>query len=66
MSFRDWLYSELVDDGIIDNDYEDDFTIEQLYAETELTEDMYEQYKSEFEDYCESIDQEPDWDVNYR
>lgn len=64
MSFREWLYYELLDDGVIDDTYdEDDLSFNQLITETSLSEEDYEQYKSEFEEHCELISQTPIWDV---
>ena len=64
MSFKEWLYDELLTAGTIDEDFDEDFTFDQLNSETDLTEDEYEQYKHEFEEHCEMISQTPIWDVD--
>ena len=64
MSFKEWLYGELLDNGIIDDTFdEDDLTFNTLMSETDLDEESYEQYKIEFEEHCELISQSPIWDV---
>lgn len=64
MSFKEWLYGELLDNGIIDDTFdEDDLTFNALMSETDLDEESYEQYKIEFEEHCELISQSPIWDV---
>lgn len=64
MSFKEWLYEELMNNGVIDDTFdEDEIDLNTLYTETELDEDSYDQYKREFEEHCALIGQEPIWDV---
>ena len=63
MSFKEWLHSTLIQEGVIDDDFDDDFDFDQLMTETELSHEDYEQYKEEFNRHCESIGQTPIWDV---
>lgn len=65
MSFKEYLYAQLVADGVIDEDETsiDDLSVDMLVSETDLYEDDIESYKNDFREYCDNTDQEPDWDL---
>ena len=66
MSFKEWLYGELVNDGIIDESEVDvdDITEEYLITSTDVEEADIENYKNQFKDYCKDVGATPDWDVD--
>lgn len=65
MSFREWLYAQLVADEVIDNEETtvEDLSKDMLITETSLYEDDIESYENDFREYCDNTDQEPDWDL---
>ena len=65
MSFREWLYAQLVADEVIDNEETtiEDLSKDMLITETSLYEDDIKSYENDFREYCDNTDQEPDWDL---
>ena len=65
VSFREYLYAELINDGIIDEDSVDpeDLSEEMLLTETELEEADIENYKESFRERCQHEGETPDWDL---
>lgn len=64
MSFKEWLYDQLVNDGIIDNSTElEELTEAMLLEDTEV--DIYdiENYREQFLEHCAAIGASPVWDV---
>lgn len=65
MSYREWLYYQLIGDEVID---EDDYTTEELtkeviLQETEVEELDLENYESQFIEHCKGLGVDPDWDL---
>ena len=65
MSFKEWLYDELVNDGVIDSDEveADELTVDFLMETTELDECDIETYREQFAEHCSSYQELPIWDV---
>lgn len=65
LSFLNWLWDELVNDEIVDPTEVDidEVSKEFLLTETECTEEDYENYKSQFSQYCATANERPEWDV---
>jgi hypothetical protein len=64
MSFKEWLYTELINDGIIDEDTDlEDITEQMLLEDTEVDTADIENYREQFRDHCNGIGEEPVWDV---
>lgn len=66
MSFKEWLYDELDNDGIIDKDEVEleEITESFLMDTTELTEDDLNTYKQQFVEHCDNKGEQPEWDVD--
>lgn len=65
MSFKEWLYDELINDDVISPDeYDvDELTVTLILSSTEVEEDDLENYKEQFEEHCDSNGEEPIWDL---
>lgn len=65
MSYVEWLYDQLCEDGFIDaNDYDrDELTKTLLISSTELEEDDLANYEEQFIEHCSARGVEPDWDL---
>ena len=65
MSFKTWLYNQLCADAVISEDYveEDEITKDFLMLETDLLEDDIETYRNEFIAHCQTLGEQPDWDL---
>lgn len=66
MSFKEWLYAELINDGYVD---EEDFDIEDmdedtLLAETDVDEMDMENYRNQFVEHCAAEGTNPIWDLD--
>ena len=60
MGFREWLSSELVNDGVIDTDVEiDEITKQMLLEDTELGVDDIEVYEDQYREYCKGMGYDP-------
>lgn len=66
MSFRQWLYDALVDEGVIDEESMsiDEMSENTLFSETVLDSESLQQYKNEFEEHCHLSNLEPVWDLD--
>ena len=66
MSFKEWLYDELVNDDVIDSEEVELYELTEsfLMDTTELTEDDLEAYRSQFVEHCENKGVTPEWDVD--
>jgi len=65
MSFKEWLYDQLCNDGVID-EYEvdaDDVTEEMLLTSTDVEEEDYHNYKEQFVEHCRALGVSAIWDV---
>lgn len=65
MSYREWLYAELVNDGVIDDDDTDLESLNKndLFSDTELEMDDFDNYAEQFAEHCRDLGVEPDWDL---
>lgn len=65
MSYVEWLYDQLCEDGFIDSiEYErDELTKTLLISSTELEEDDLDNYEEQFKEHCSDRGIEPDWDL---
>ena len=65
MGFTEYLYTQLVADGVISEDETTmaDLSVDMLTSETELYEDDIESYKDDYREYCEDHDIEPEFDL---
>ena len=65
MSYTEWLYDELVNDGFIDeSEYEaDELTKSLILTSTEVDEDDLDNYAEQFKEHCDSRGETPDWDL---
>lgn len=64
MSFREWLLSELVNDGIVDAEMEvEELTKQMLLEDTELGVDDIEIYEDQYREHCKGMGFEPDIDL---
>ena len=65
MSYKEWLYDELVNDGFIDeSEYEaDELTKSLILTSTEVDEDDLDNYAEQFKEHCDSRGDTPDWDL---
>ena len=65
MSFREWLYDHLMEDGVIDDTYEmSEISTEVLLSETALDDYEIDIYKQQFEESCRNVNEEPVWDFD--
>lgn len=65
MSFKEWLYDQLVTDGIIDDSTElEELTESMLFEDTEVDSYDIENYKEQFLEHCSAIGASPVWDVD--
>ena len=68
MSYKTWLYNELVGSDIIDEEAyspdDDDFNASTLFSDAQLDPEDFEDYHEAFKEYCSSIGVEPIWDFN--
>ena len=64
MSFKEWLRTELINDGVIDEDEDFEFTVNELVTTTSLDEEDIENYKDQFIEHCSSVNVEPEWDLD--
>lgn len=65
MSYKEWLYFELLNEGVID---EDEYTIDELDKDTllettELDELDFDNYEAQFEEHCKASGETPIWDL---
>lgn len=65
MSYKEWLYDELVNDGFIDeSEYEaDELTKSLILTSTEVEEDDLTNYEEQFREHCDSRGLDPYWDL---
>jgi hypothetical protein len=66
MSFREWLYDQLLADDLIDEDMytADDINEDMMLTETDLESYDIDIYRDQFEEHCKSVGVEPEWDVD--
>lgn len=65
MSFKEWLCTELIEEGVVDEDIDpDELSTQMLLEDTELDEEDIENYKQQFAEHCENLDKEPSWDLD--
>lgn len=67
MSYKEWLYNQLVDEEIIDEfDYEDADEVSRtvLLTETELEEDDLDNLENQFVEYCRTHGEQPIMDLD--
>ena len=64
MSFSEWLISELIGNGILDEDFDDEITKDMLEDEYDISGEEYEDYKNQYVEYCESMSLETDFDMD--
>lgn len=63
MSFSEWLISELIGDGILDEDFDEEITKDSLEDEYDISGEEFDDFKSHYAEYCESMGLDPDFDV---
>ena len=64
MSFKEWLYEQLVNDDIIDDSTSvEEVSEAMLLEDTELEEYDIENYRSQFVEHCAGLGVQPKWDV---
>lgn len=64
MSFKEWLYVQLLNDNVIDDSTDvSEISEEMVLEDTELEEYDIENYRTQFVEHCDSLGVEPTWDV---
>ncbi len=64
MSFKEWLYDELMTDEVIDESWDScEINKWDLLEATDMEEADFENYWADFSQYCASIKARPVWDV---
>ena len=66
MSYKEWLYTELENEGVIDTDEWDldDITTEALLESTDLDSCDLDNYTNQFKEYCSRRGITPVWDLD--
>lgn len=65
MSFTEWLYAELLGEGVIDEETGlEELSTEVLLSDTDLEEADIENYRAQFKEHCESINLIADFDLD--
>lgn len=65
MSFRNWLYNMLFEEGVIDESFDaDEFTVDDLLESTELDVEDLQNYRDQFTEHCASTGAEPEYDFD--
>lgn len=66
MSYKEWLYFELVNDGVIDSDEYavDEISKDILLDTTVLDEIDFDNYEEQFKEHCDASGETPVWDLD--
>lgn len=63
MGFHDWLVSELSANGILEEDFDDVLTKDSLEDEYDISSEEFDDFKSAYIEYCESMQLTPELDI---
>lgn len=64
LSFKSWLFGELVSDGFLDEDEEMPETIDELTSITDVEAADVENYREQYREYCINRSVDPVWDYS--
>ena len=63
MGFHDWLVSELSANSILEEDFDDVLTKDSLEDEYDISSEEFDDFKSAYIEYCESMQLTPELDI---